>query len=360
MICFIDQTCHRTFMVLIRTKDIKELEACCKGIISVLQEPEIEHMFRIPIGIHRTESRGKFILIGEAEFPIAIGRGRGSIDERFIMLKTPNSKHLAIEVVIAHEIIHITLGRRGTGTEMNDSINVAAFKCIGQILRKSIFMAVVLKFFTDKVAPLFGGVERINNKNIFNACQIEALKHHAPDKSCSAGKYYHRLKFLFKKITFDKSLVPSRSERYQTKRDTNTLFYRRKVGLDSLRQIFTSCNTIKCIRCPSFIGLIDRTDIGKKLQIVGEILDAFPIGNSLVTRTKFYLRLTGKNIQLCQRKRGYAVYHRRVTNCNGVKPAAATRTTCRCTILTTNFAKLFACCVKEFCRERSVTDSSSI
>src|SRR5690606_30100484 len=85
--------------------------------------PFVEGPLRFPVGIQRLQLRSEGFVIIVTEFARAVGRRRGSVNERDLLARAPIPDHLRVPKIHLREVGLVELGRIGACSEMNDRGN---------------------------------------------------------------------------------------------------------------------------------------------------------------------------------------------------------------------------------------------
>src|SRR5689334_17942928 len=131
-------------VIFVGAIDVEEFEAgplrrMRRAALDQPRHAAIEKLLRPAIGVKRSKlgKARRCAVIVETGAAIAIGRGRGGVDEARAGRRAPLPEHLRQREIVGDDEIGVGLGGRGGGTEMEDRIEAARlggeeiFQCLG-------------------------------------------------------------------------------------------------------------------------------------------------------------------------------------------------------------------------------------
>ncbi|MHC2668936.1 hypothetical protein ACVI1J_001099 [Bradyrhizobium diazoefficiens] len=150
---------------------------------------EIEHVLAPAVEIHRPEflQRGQRRIVVKACLAVAIGGGRGGVDQRHRIRRAPvEQAHGEAEIGFEHEVA-VGRGGRGNRPEMDHGVEPAAVQPVGQLGRGD----DIHKLALGEIAPLAVGAEEITDGDVAAAGVVQRSHDIRPDKTGSAGHQQH-------------------------------------------------------------------------------------------------------------------------------------------------------------------------
>src|SRR5262249_2613609 len=146
-------------------------------------------MFAEAVQIHGLEppQRSERPIVIKARCAIAVGRGRGCIDERGTRRRAPIQKLERKTKIGGEDKVGVGRGGIGDGAEMDDRLKLAAIEPSDKFARRH----HVSDLAFAEIAPFTLFAERVIDHNIGVPRLVEAGDQIGPDKAGSAGDQQH-------------------------------------------------------------------------------------------------------------------------------------------------------------------------
>ncbi len=138
-----DETHHLALVVFVGAEDVEEFKPgpLRRQLVlarDALDDGKIEHVLAPAVEVQRLEplERGGRPVVGKAGRAVAIGGGRGGVDERRARRRAPVEQPQRQPEIGLHDEIAVGRGRRRNGAHMHHRVELAAVEPAQQVRRR--------------------------------------------------------------------------------------------------------------------------------------------------------------------------------------------------------------------------------
>ena len=178
-------------MVFVGAIDVEELDAGDGRKAFFAVGPHVEKLLGPAVGIERFEPERGIDAVGKAHRTVAVGGGAAGVDEAHAPLHRAAAKQFAVLDVVFHEEIDIAFRRRGTGTQMDDAVDLVMQAVVFQHLAESVAVQIIGETAVDQIVPFLARSQIVHHDDVVDAHLVQFPDHRAADESGAACHDIH-------------------------------------------------------------------------------------------------------------------------------------------------------------------------